>query len=109
MALDDVVARAILTRLDTDRRSVSTPTPRRPAKQGDAPHHTHPSERGGRTRKGLPASKLPVYELLQVMSLLHVTPLLQELPVLKVAEVLKEVEALFLLSFSSSTTQRTPP
>ena len=52
----------------------------------------------------------------QVMSLLYVTLLVQELPVLKVVDVLNvvkevilKVEELFLLSFSSSTTQRTPP
>jgi len=80
----DVPGHTILARLDTDRRSVSTPTPRRSAKQADAPHHTPPSERGGRTRKPLPASKLPVYELLQVMSLhVQVKPLLRALKVLK--------------------------
>ena len=61
-----------------------------------------------------------VMELLQVMSLPYVTLLVQELPVLKVVDVLKvvkevilkvmkEVEEVFLLSFSSTTDQRTPP
>jgi len=115
MALDDVVARAILARgarhpwpsLDTRGTRVSM--------RKATPPPSLLSMRCGRVMEDSCLLGARVMEASQVMSLLYVLLLvaLEQVllvkEVLKVVKVLKEVEEASLLSFSSTTPPSTPP